>query len=515
MPSQRGISATIEELNHDLQEEIRRLEKKTAELKRRNRYQFREEAYQSLSYSEDRTEHLEEQIRTAAREENAAKEENKELENQIAKLDVKLEYAKKHMEEKTGYKELVPREQISGTDFDDSLKLAGYEWEKKKAEERAFAEQLDACKSTQDAMAEYMDFSITCQVEERSISALSREELNQYQGKLRRDLRRRTEQREEQRRLTQEQIRKCAAKEIYQNDFFRKGFENLLSLVDKGKDLKLQLATLIASYDSIQKKLQVDLENIEKERKSTEEIFFDYVKDIDDHMRQIDKNSSITVRGKNIRMLRIQVPAWEENRELYQKRIQDFTEEYIKWGLDAAEKNQNIDELLGKWITTKKLYDDVVGIRNIGIRLYKIEAEREVPISWAEVSANSGGEGFLSAFVILSSLLSYMRRDESDLFASGEEGKVLIMDNPFAQTNAVHLLKPLMDMAKKTNTQLICLSGLGGDSIYNRFDNIYVLNVVNSKIKQGLQYLKSEHIKGEENKTMVLSQFQTEQIETV
>ena len=30
------------------------------------------------------------------------------------------------------------------------------------------------------------------------------------------------------------------------------------------------------------------------------------------------------------------------------------------------------------------------------IRLYKIEAEREVAISWSEVSANSGGEGFLS-----------------------------------------------------------------------------------------------------------------------
>ncbi len=119
----------------------------------------------------------------------------------------------------------------------------------------------------------------------------------------------------------------------------------------------------------------------------------------------------------------------------------------------------------------------------------------------------------MSAFVILSSLLSYMRRDESDLFASGEEGKVLIMDNPFAQTNAVHLLKPLMDMAKKTNTQLICLSGLGGDSIYNRFDNIYVLNVVSARIKQGMRYLKSEHIKGEEDKTILPSQFQTEQIE--
>ena len=46
-------------------------------------------------------------------------------------------------------------------------------------------------------------------------------------------------------------------------------------------------------------------------------------------------------------------------------------------------------------ITTRKLYDDVVGIQNVKIRLYKIKAEREVPISWSEVSANSGGEGFL------------------------------------------------------------------------------------------------------------------------
>ena len=41
-----------------------------------------------------------------------------------------------------------------------------------------------------------------------------------------------------------------------------------------------------------------------------------------------------------------------------------------------------------------------------------------------------------------------MRRDETDIFNSGEEGKVLIMDNPFAQTNAEHLLKPLIEMAE-------------------------------------------------------------------
>ena len=104
--------------------------------------------------------------------------------------------------------------------------------------------------------------------------------------------------------------------------------------------------------------------------------------------------------------------------------------------------------------------------------------------------------------------MHYMRKDDSDLFADRNEGKVLVMDNPFAQTNASHLLKPLMDMAKKTNTQLICLSGLGGESIYNRFDNIYVLNLIAARLRSGTQYLKAEHMRGSEAETMLVSQIE-------
>ena len=95
------------------------------------------------------------------------------------------------------------------------------------------------------------------------------------------------------------------------------------------------------------------------------------------------------------------------------------------------------------------LYIMEQSLREENCTMDDIEAQREYPITWKEVSRNSGGEGFLSAFVILSSLLYYMRRDDTDIFADKNEGKVLIMDNPFAQTNASHLLIPLMDMAKK------------------------------------------------------------------
>ena len=82
------------------------------------------------------------------------------------------------------------------------------------------------------------------------------------------------------------------------------------------------------------------------------------------------------------------------------------------------------------------------------------------------------------------------------------------MDNPFGVTYSEHLLKPLMETAKKNNTQLICLSGLGGDSIYGRFDNIYILNRVAASLKSGQQFLRMEHYRGTEPETIIASQFE-------
>ena len=175
------------------------------------------------------------------------------------------------------------------------------------------------------------------------------------------------------------------------------------------------------------------------------------MRDVHENLDRIDANSTITIREKPVKMLKIQLPQWEENENLYRIRLQDMVDEVTQKGLAILGRNENVQEYLGTKVTTKNLYDTVIGIGNVQIRLYKIEEQREYPITWAEVARNSGGEGFLSAFVILSSLLYYMRRDETDLFADRNEGKVLLMDNPFAQTNASHLLRPLMEITKKAS----------------------------------------------------------------
>lgn len=311
------------------------------------------------------------------------------------------------------------------------------------------------------------------------IENMSEKELNTYCTGLKREWKKNDSYREKCRIKVADLIRDTASVEEYKDEFFRKGFDNLLSQTDNAYSLKKQHDIIIGSYRGILEKLEVDLANIDKERKNVEEVFLEYNRDVNEDLGKIDKNSTIKVRGRDLKMLKIKVPDWETVKERYKVKLHDYIDIVVRYGIDAIENNRNVEDVIGKLVTTKKMYDEIVGIENIGIRMYKIEEEREVPISWADVSANSGGEGFLSAFVILVCLLSYMRRDDADIFSRGEEGKVLIMDNPFAQTNAAHLLKPLMEMAERTNTQLICLSGLGGDSIYNRFDNIYVLKLIN------------------------------------
>ena len=402
--------------------------------------------------------------------------------------------------------EPIPAELISG----DGLSSA----DERMSVESSIASDSLIPESGADAHSETGENKILLSIQER-VPDVRNEEMDVikgYQKEIRRKITESSKALDRCRGDVSEMIRGIASGKTYADDYFKKTFESLLSQTASPRNLFRQFEMNRQAYENQLEKLKIDLAHIDDEQKNLEMMFLEYVEQINANIGMIDKNSTISVRGRSLKMLRIQVPDWETEREHFRLKLHDYFENIVKLGIETIEKNGNLTEFLGRVITTRKLYDDVVGIQNVKILLYKIEAEREVPISWSEVSANSGGEGFLSAFVILTCLLSYMRRDETDLFTSGEEGKVLIMDNPFAQTNAEHLLKPLIEMAKKTNTQLICLSGLGGDSIYNRFDNIYVLKLVESSIRNGVQRVDVTHMKGEETKRMVLSEFKMEQM---
>ncbi len=81
-----------------------------------------------------------------------------------------------------------------------------------------------------------------------------------------------------------------------------------------------------------------------------------------------------------------------------------------------------------------------------------------------------------------------------NLLGSNMESKVLIMDNPFGPITSEHLLKPLFEISKKYNTQLICLTDLKEHTVFDRFNLIYSVNI-EREIGREEEYIVVQHFK--------------------
>ena len=517
----KEISDNMEELQEEQRQWQKRIRNKEEELCEKNEEsQIPETEYRELTCSREQYTEWKSQRKRVEKELNKANDENVKLGELIGSLNTTLKIYMENLKKETGYEEPVLRNAIVDISFERRRNIKLHETDVLNRELKKLDDRKRFLDANMAAVEEYAEERPELEGEALeqiqghipNVRTEEKEALKSYQKEIRKKMSDITKQLESCRVELAEQIRNLASESAYAEDYFKKTFHSLLTQTDNPQNLLKQYEINHMAYENQLEKLKIDLAHMDDERKNLEMMFLEYIEQVNANIGMIDKNSTISIRGRSLKMLRIQVADWESEKEHFRLKLHDYFENLVKAGIHVIERNENLTEYLGRMITTRKLYDDVVGIQNVKIKLYKVEEEREVPISWSEVSANSGGEGFLSAFIILTCLLSYMRRDEADLFTSGEEGKVLIMDNPFAQTNAEHLLKPLIEMAKKTNTQLICLSGLGGDSIYNRFDNIYVVKLQESSIRNGVRRVESTHIKGEEIRRLVLADFKMEQM---
>lgn len=192
----------------------------------------------------------------------------------------------------------------------------------------------------------------------------------------------------------------------------------------------------------------------------------------------IDSNSTISINNTKKKMLQINVPTKDN---LNKDGISAYIKSIIEM-ISSNETTKDIDVELATRINSEQLLAQLVGgLNRIRVRIYKIEKNGLYLKDWEHINhKNSGGEKFVSVFIVFTALLSYIRRKPGDI-QNYREGMIVIMDNPFAKTNAEHLLVPMFAIAEKYNVQLICFSGIGGSSVLNRFDVIYIAKPVKEK----------------------------------
>ncbi|MBQ9065328.1 MAG: hypothetical protein IJ123_07775 [Blautia sp.] len=504
-----NISHEEKEIQADKKKAGERLTKTEKELKRRaSKYGFSPEDWAGIKYSAAEHDLAEERAGMLNRSIKDITGEKHKLEIECGKREESQKKNLEAMQRDCGTMTPLDREEVQVINYAEQKRLLVHKKKDHADRVEQISHRVSVYVTNQTALSEYQDVPVMEPVfATGDFDRFKEEDFRHLTGKLQKEYHNAVDTAALQQGRLEKALQQILLMEEFQDDYYRKPLETISALsTDAGQVLR-QLDIVLQSYRDLMAKLMVDISVVEQERMQVVAALKEYAADVHSQMGRIDRNSGVTVRGKSLKMLRIILPSWDENEGIYQRKIEDLVDELTLKGISLLDKNGSLHDFVGKRMTTRELYDAAVGVANVRIQLYKIEAMREIQISWSEVARNSGGEGFLSAFIILSSLLYYMRRDETDLFADRNEGKVLLMDNPFAQTNASHLLKPMMEVAKKNNTQLICLTGLGGESIYNRFDNIYVLNLVESVLNKA-QYLRGKHVSGNEPEVLSTARIQ-------
>ncbi len=127
-------------------------------------------------------------------------------------------------------------------------------------------------------------------------------------------------------------------------------------------------------------------------------------------------------------------------------------------------------------VGSEKLLHKYICQDTVAVKVYKVEqnSNRSVYKRWEDtIIQNSGGEKFVDFFALVLTLMNYTRSVNG--FADKNASSVLILDNPFGKITSEHLLKPVFEIAKRYNVQLICFSDINKSDVINCFECVIKL----------------------------------------
>lgn len=495
-----GKIQTLQDILEDYQRQ--RYEKQ----KMLDTYGLAEEQYLGKEYNEYEYKSISEEISRINQSLTELSQHKNEIQLGIAEKNSDLKHVQKNISERWGYHEPKQREYIRIVDFDQEKKRLKSGLKESEKELTRIKHQEDDLQKVRFSLEEYAAFA--AHIDEPQDIQGEPDKYVRELVKVQREL------------ITLINDHKNMLISLYSEieaEFAGKGemFKSLFHAIldgEKRYQPAHALNALNRIYLQIDRKLEqhaIDMRKIDDMESCIIDNTLHYLKNVYDEMNSIDRNSTIDVDGKRCKMLIISLP---EKDELENISLKEYLRTTIRNCVSLFKQGKSPDGLLTNEISTYDLFDRLVGINRVGITMIKIEPNKLKKKTWKQViEENSGGERFVSAFVVFISLLNYMRGD--NFFGANTDSKVLIMDNPFGPITSEHLLKPLFEIAKKYNTQMICLTDLKEHTIFDRFNLIYTLNI-EREVGREDEYIELKTIKKdiyeEEDEILSASMFKIE-----
>ena len=506
------VSRNVKELETELERKTLALQREQTALQQKAKQRsLNPEDWAGVNYSYQAEEHANEQIKTFSQKSDAL---TKDIHKTEVNLNVTLEQAEqilRKMNETCDTREPLTVEEITVIDYDQAIKNLESDIYDANQEIDSLSDRIDslerALHTARISLAQYgapeqthNPVSFT-----EDFSQFNSRQLATFASSLSTALT--TAQKETQSCKGQlyQMLNKLLTNDSFDNRIFRKPIDRMIGCIESAERVSDEISQILTVYERKLELLEVDLKIIDEDRKRHIDDLTDYVHELHTQLGKIDKNALAEVRGKQTRMLYITLADWDKDEAIYRRRVEDYLDYLTKEGLRIIKlniENNGLSKFIGTMFTLANLYDKVVGISNASIKLYKVEENGGKIQPWRDAaSKNSGAESFLNAGIILFALMNYLHHDEADVFADKNSGKVLLMDNPFANTTAPHIVNPFFSMAARNNIQIFSVTGVREPHIQELFDNIYEAKIIKAN-KGKLELLEATHVVGDDFETI-------------
>lgn len=242
------------------------------------------------------------------------------------------------------------------------------------------------------------------------------------------------------------------------------------------------ISAMIASIEKINSSIETDLKEIENDFHDIVNQCFWQGKRMYTDLRMIAASSRAHIfDGKpQIQMVKMDLPEEKEiSEEASRAAIRSEIEqganelkELIKTGAEDKQILKRAKVIVG----SERLLHRYIRMETISVRVYKIDLNRANSSykKWEDtLTQSSGAEKFVAFFSVVLTLMNYTRSSSG---LAGQKAKsVLILDNPFGKITSAHLLKPMFDIARHFDVQLICLSDINKSDVISCFDCVIKL----------------------------------------
>lgn len=253
---------------------------------------------------------------------------------------------------------------------------------------------------------------------------------------------------------------------------------------DKLFTVNESISAMISSVEKINKKIETDLKEIENDFSDIVDQCMNQGKRIYDDLRMIAGSSKVHIfEGKpQVQMVKFDLPEEKEiseeaSRVSIKTEIEHGANE-IKEMLAAGTDMKDIRKKAAKIISSERLLHRYIRRESVQVKVYKIDinSENSTYKRWEDALTQcSGAEKFVVFFAVVLTMMNYTRSNAGLVDKNAKS--VLVLDNPFGSITSAHLLKPMFDITKRFNVQLICFSDINKSDVVNCFENVVKLTV--------------------------------------